>query len=149
MVNWAKVHVGQHRQWIPPEEAAAYADLDDKAKDALPVLGITADLHAPEIVNPADAPEMNLHGDVEGSPYSANPGEISLSEAAEKAKGDVDPSGDMVETRAREFESQRTGVPTEQLAAEEEGDQPPPRARTASQPRAAADAPRRAADDKK
>lgn len=133
-MRWERVHVGQHRQLIPADEREAYADLSAAEKESLPVLGVTADLHAPEIVNPATAPEMNLHGDIEGSPYSANPGEISLAEAADKAGAGAsaeDMAEDRADTRARERESRRTGVPAEQLAAEEEGDQSPPRARTA------------------
>lgn len=114
-MDYGKCHVGQHRQLISMDEAEAL-------KEAGFVPGITPDLHAPEIVLPGNAQQTNLHGDIDGSPYSANPGEISLAEAAEKAKGEADPSGDMVDTRAREIESRVTGVDTETLAAEDEAE---------------------------
>lgn len=127
-MKWERVHQGVHRQWIPVEEREAFADATTgrsraarAARAALPPLGITPDLHAPEIVSPADEPELNLHGDVEGSPYGRNPGEMSLAEAAEQEKADAEgPAEDMADTRAREAESRRTGVPTEVLAAEDD-----------------------------
>lgn len=42
-------------------------------------------LKAPVIELPSDTQETNLHGDIEGSPYGANPGSKSLAEAAEES----------------------------------------------------------------
>lgn len=122
-MRWDRVHVGQHRQGVMSNDEI------EAAEQAGVSPGINPDLHAPEIQLPGETAETNLHGDVEGSPYSANPGEISLSEAADRAKaGDADqPAEDMADTREREVESRRTGVDTETLAAEDEGDKPAPK----------------------
>jgi hypothetical protein len=115
-----KFHQGQYRQAINPDEAEAQ-------KDAGLTPGITPDLHAPEIVHPADTTETNLHGDVPGSPYSTTPGEMSVAEAAEQSQAASSaPATDDRDTRARELESRRTGVDTETLAAEDEAEQPNP-----------------------
>lgn len=128
MADYNKMHQGQHRQSIGDEEAQAQ-------RDAGLTPGITPDLHAPEIANPAEQPETNLHGDVPGSPYSSTPGEMSLGEAAAKEQADATPAADDADTRAREVESRRTGVPTEQLAAEDEAEgneKPGPRTKRSS-----------------
>jgi hypothetical protein len=115
------MHQGQARQAIGPEESEAQAE-------AGLTPGITPDLHAPEITHPGDEEEINLHGDVDGSPFSANPGEMSVAEAAEKSKDGADqPSEDMADTRERERESRLTGTPTEALAADDEADTPAPK----------------------
>lgn len=122
-MRWDRVHVGQHRQGpMSPEEIEA-------AEKAEITPGINPDLHAPEIQLPGDTVETNLHGDIEGSPYSAEPGKMSLAEAADKdAEGAAaQAAADRADTRAREAESRRTGTPTETLAAEDEGDKPEPR----------------------
>lgn len=89
--------------------------------------GISPDLHAPEIVAPGEEPEMNLHGDIEGSPFSREPGKISLAEAGEedekrraKRKGADADASDEAATRERVIESRKTGISTETLAAQDE-----------------------------
>jgi hypothetical protein len=119
-VNWKNVHSGQHRQgYISPDEIEA-------AQAAGLTPGINPDLHAPEISNPANEPELNLHGDVAGSPFSSTPGEISLAQAGDKGK-DANAAKDDAGTRAVEMESRRTGVSTGVLAAEDEGNSPTPK----------------------
>jgi hypothetical protein len=113
MADHDKFHTGQHRQDISPEESA-------EQKDMGLTPGLTPDLHAPEISDPSLETEKNLHGDVPGSPYSPTPGEMSLGEAADKAKEAAPQAADDADTRARELESRRTGVPTETLAAEDD-----------------------------
>lgn len=123
-MDYSKAHQGQNRQDISPDEA------EEQAASGLKP-GVSPDLHAPSISHDGAAPEINLHGDVPGSPYSSTPGEISLTEAAEAeraAMADPDQAAeDDADTREREVGSRRTGVPTEQLAAEDEaGDDPEP-----------------------
>jgi hypothetical protein len=47
-------------------------------------------LHAPRIELPRDTQEREMHSNVEGSPYSANPGKLSLQEAADKNAEDAE-----------------------------------------------------------
>lgn len=122
-MKWDRVHVGKHRQAISDEEAQAQ-------DEAGLTPGLTPDLHAPEISPPSLEPETNLHGDIEGSPYSSSPGEMSLHEAAEQEKSQPSQAGaDAADTREREIESRVTGVDTETLAAEDEaeGNDPKPK----------------------
>lgn len=123
-MKWTSAHVGQHQQLVTPEAA----ELQKEAGWLAP--GVNPDLHAPEISQPGDESEVNLHGDVEGSPYSTSPGEISLSEAADKA-GKPDPQAAVSDddgTREREVESRGRGVSTEALARDDEADDKPKRA---------------------
>lgn len=121
-MDFNKAHVGKHRQDISQEEA--------EAQDAAGLTaGVTPDLHAPEIVSPADETETNLHGDIDGSPYSANPGEMTLADAAEQDKAAPEQAmSDADGTREREIESRVTGVDTETLAAEDEAEGNAPKA---------------------
>lgn len=119
-MKWSKVHVGIHRQGVMSDEEIAAAE------DAGVTPGINPRLHAPEIVNPADEPETNLHGDIDGSPYSRNPGEISVAEAAERAAAGGASGADKQSTREREIESRKSGVPTETLARAEEAEDAKP-----------------------
>lgn len=118
-----RMHQGNKRQDISQGEAEAQQDAGLTA-------GVTPDLHAPEITHPSEESEINLHGDIDGSPFSANPGEMSLADAAEVDKANADAAvSDDDATRQREVESRITGVDTETLAAEDEaeGDDPKPK----------------------
>jgi hypothetical protein len=99
------------------------------AEDAGKVPGIEPELKAPVIVDPSDAAEVNLHGGVPGSPYSSNPGEVSMEDARKQDEEEAATTRaeDDAQTRMREIESQRTGVPTETLAAQEDEPEPEPK----------------------
>jgi hypothetical protein len=64
-------HVGDVRQWdlTPGDQVVP-----------------SGRLHVPQIQLPRDTEPKNLHGDVEGSPYSRNPGEIGLEDIEAKAR---------------------------------------------------------------
>lgn len=135
----SKLHQGQHQQ-VPTEPEI------ERARRGGGVPGINPSLHAPEISDPADEGEVNLHGDVPGSPYSSNPGEISLSEAAEQAKAaaDAPAEDDDADTRQREAKSRQTGVSTETLAAKDDAATarpPAPQAKPADEPKSSAQKP--------
>jgi hypothetical protein len=118
-MDFEKAHQGKHRQAIPAEEAGAMGT----------GAGIDPDLHASDhVTSIVDQPERNLHGDVPGSPYAA-PDSATVDANAPQGT----PRADDAETRAREMESRKTGVPTETLAAEDEaeGDDPKPKPKRA------------------
>jgi hypothetical protein len=92
-VDFDKAHQGQHRQQISDAELEQMTDPEqEQAAGSAP--GVTAELKVPEISNPSDEAEVNLHGDVAGSPYSATPGTMSLAEADEADKADKAPEAD-------------------------------------------------------
>lgn len=121
-MKYDRAHQGQQRQEMDADEAEAQAGAGVKP-------GVNPELHA-ESIEPGPESGINLHGDVPGSPYSSNPGEMTLGEAAEQAKANADEqaAADDADTRDREVESRATGVPTERLAAKDEagGDDPEP-----------------------
>lgn len=68
-MDWSRAHCGDINQ-----------------KTGLPNAGLRAYVTS----SPADMPETQLHGDVDGSPFSSNPGALSLEEAREQATAPAD-----------------------------------------------------------
>jgi hypothetical protein len=71
-VDFFKAHVGNVRQLLHEGEDPETAS-------------VTPQLKVPEIPDPSTQESKVLHSDVEGSPYSATPGRLTLAEAAEQA----------------------------------------------------------------